>query len=424
MADQIQDMHEEYVAPEKPLGEFTDQEREEFVAELRRRYTEEQMEALEAFGYVAKMASNGWRVYREHLEEVMATMDQARSLIRSIAETVANDPALADMNVNDFLDSGKLEEILDRLGESDQDEDQEQPPNLTSIIPHKHVIPNNKLANTIREIIDTGTTDLLVDDRKTIATRCVVTYEGDNVKLSSRQPFTAYDRSVADAVTSLYLYGDQSHVITAAGVYRAMVDATEGEPPSPQQVGAVTKSLDKMRFIRVQIDCSEELKSRRLSLDGAQITHGKVDTYLLALDKVEVKAGGRTVSAYKILQTPVLYDYAHMTKQVLTLPAALLAIKDKTGARIPNTQQRIVVRDYLLRRIAAMKGRGGKKMSRNIVFETLYSEVGDVAATPKQQRSVREYAEMCLDSWTRDKFIRGYSTVKQGRKITGVEIQL
>ena len=105
MADQIQDMHEEYVAPEKPLGEFTDQEREEFVAELRRRYTEEQMEALEAFGYVAKMASNGWRVYREHLEEVMATMDQARSLIRSIAETVANDPALADMNVNDLSSS-------------------------------------------------------------------------------------------------------------------------------------------------------------------------------------------------------------------------------------------------------------------------------------------------------------------------------
>lgn len=421
MADQT---HEEYVAPEKPLKDFTKQEREEFRAELVHRMTDEQLHAMEQLGYVLRHANESWSANRQHLEKVLEVIDQTRNLARSIAEEVGRHPELEHMSVTDFLDSGKLEEILADIADTDQEADQEQPPNLTSIIPHKHVIPNNKLANTLREIIDAGATDLLVDRNKTIATRCVVTYEGDNVKLSGRQPFTAYDRSVADAVTSLYLYGDQNHVITAAGVYRAMVDATEGEPPSPQQVGAVTKSLDKMRFIRVQIDCSEELKSRRLSLDGAKITGGKVDTYLLALEKLDVKAGGRTVSAYRILQTPVLYDYAHMTKQVLTLPAALLAIRDKTGARIPNTQQRIVVRDYLLRRIAVMKGRGGKKMSRSIAFETLYSEVGDVAATPKQQRSVREYAEMCLESWTRDKFIRGYTTTKQGRKITGVEIQL
>lgn len=422
MADQTQDMHEGYVAPDKPLGEFTDQERKEFMDELRNRFTEEQMAVLVSAGQAVKVAQ-GWLVQPEDREVFLEVVGSVRDVLAALMDEVENNPEVGGMDLDEFLDSGRLEEIMARMG-AKESEDQEQPPTLTSIVPHKHVIPNNKLANTLREIIDAGATDLLVDDKKTITTRCVVAYEGDNVKLSSRQPFTEYDRSVADAVTSLYLYGDQSHVITAAGVYRAMVNATEGETPSPQQIGAVTKSLDKMRFVRVQIDCSEEMRSRKLSLNGARITGGKVDTYLLALDKLDVKAGGRTVSAYRILQTPVLYDYASMTKQVLTLPAALLVIRDETGARIPNTEQRIVVRDYLIRRIAAMKGKNGRKLSRNIVFETLYSEVGDVAATTKQQRNVREYAEMCLSSWTRDKYIRGYKTNRKGRKITGVEIQL
>ena len=419
MTDQT---HEEYVAPDKPLKDFTDQEREEFRAELAHRMTDEQFHTLEQLGYVLRRANESWTATREHLEEVMEVIDQTRNLARSIAEEVGRHPELEHMSVTDFLDSGKLEEILASIADTDQEQDQEQPPTLTSIVPQKHVIPNNKLANTLREIIDAGATDLLVDKNKSIATRCVVAYEGDNVKLSSRQPFTEYDRSVADAVTSLYLYGDHDHVITAAGVYRAMVHATEGETPSPQQIGAVTKSLDKMRFVRVQIDCSEELKSRRLSLDGARITGGKVDTYLLALEKLDVKAGGRTVSAYKILQTPVLYDYAHMTKQVLTLPAALLEIRDSDGARIPNTEQRIVIRDYLLRRIAVMKGRTGKKQSHNIVYDTLFAEIGEADPNKKKRQHIREYVEACLDSWTRAKFIRGYNTVKSGRTIAGVEI--
>lgn len=295
-------------------------------------------------------------------------------------------------------------------------------PNFSSIVPTKHVMPNNKFANNIMELVDGSATGLLVDSDKTIETRCVITYEGDNVRLSSKQPFTAYDRSVADAVTSLYLYGDQGHVITAASVYRAMVDAVGGESPSPQQIGAVTKSLDKMRFVRVQIDCSDELRSRGLSLDGEQITHGKIDTYLLALSNVMVKAGGQTISAYQILQPPILYSYANMTKQVITISAHLLAIKDSTGARIPNTEHRIVVRDYLIRRIVVMQR--SRKQSNHILYETLYNAVGDAAKTDKQRRSVREYTASCLESWTRDGFIRGYETLKTGRKNTGVAIHL
>lgn len=301
-------------------------------------------------------------------------------------------------------------------------------PKLQSLIPQKHLIPNNKLANSLtKDIIGAGIIELDVSGKKEpeLLTRCILNYEGDNVKLSSRQPFTEYDRNVADAVTSLYEYGDASHIITAAQVYRAMVHATKTETPSAQQIGAVTKSLDKMRFVRVQIDCSQELTRRKVSLNGAQVTSGKIDTYLLALEKIEVTAGGQRVSAYKIMKPPILYEYSSLTGQVLTVPAALLDVRDNTGVKVSNTELRIAAKGYLLRRISVMKGKSGARQSHTIKYSSLYEEVcpGQTLRRVEQQR-LRDYTAIVLENWTWKGFISGYTETLQGNKKIGVEIKL
>lgn len=293
-------------------------------------------------------------------------------------------------------------------------------PQLSSIIPQKHVMPNNKLANSLtKDIIDAGAIDLVVSGRgKTeITTRCILSYEGDNVKLSGRQPCTEYDRNVADAVTSLFLYGDPSHIITPATVYRAMIHSTGTETPSPQTLGAVTRSLDKSRFVRVQIDCTQELLRRNASLNGEQITGGKVDTYLLPLEKIEVMAGGKRVTAYKILKTPVLYDYARLTKQVLTVPAKLLDVPNAS-----NTEQRISIKGYLLRRITVMKGKTAQ--SNRILFEKIWDAAGKPDPSPKEAQRIREYTFTVLDYWKKERYIKGYKAIKEGKAYTAVEIQL
>ena len=293
-------------------------------------------------------------------------------------------------------------------------------PQLSSIIPQKHVMPNNKLANSLtKDIIDAGAIDLVVSGRgKTeITTRCILSYEGDNVKLSGRQPCTEYDRNVADAVTSLFLYGDPSHIITPATVYRAMIHSTGTETPSPQTLGAVTRSLDKSRFVRVQIDCTQELLRRNASLNGEQITGGKVDTYLLPLEKIEVMAGGKRVTAYKILKTPVLYDYARLTKQVLTVPAKLLDVPNAS-----NTEQRISIKGYLLRRITVMKGK--TQQSNRILFEKIWDAAGKPDPSPKEAQRIREYTFTVLDYWKKERYIKGYKAIKEGKTYTAVEIQL
>ena len=300
-------------------------------------------------------------------------------------------------------------------------------PQLASIIPQKHLIPNNKLANSLtKDIIDIGLVELDMGRKKgDIITRCILSYSGDNVKLTSRQSFTEYDRQVSDAVTSLYEYGDESHIITAATVYRTMVHATETETPSPQQIEAVTRSLDKMRFVRVQIDCTEELKRRNIEFNGTQITGGKIDTYLLALDKMEVIAGGQKVVAYKVIKTPILYEYSRLTGQVITVPANLLDIRDKSGARIANTERRIAIKGYLMRRISIMKGQNGTKQSRHIIFESLYSDIGEThELSRRDQQLIRDYAGLVLDNWKREHFIKDYRELTKGKKKIGIEIKI
>lgn len=352
-----------------------------------------------------------------------------------IDDTLEDNPQSVALILDEFLTRDFPKDEYEQVSLFPEDEQRQRLreevlsalPRLKSLIPQKHLIPNNKLANVLtQDIIDAGMIELDVSGRKEpeLITRCVLNYEGDNVKLSSRQPFTEYDRNVADAVTSLFEYGDASHIITAAQVFRAMVHATETETPSPQQIGAVTKSLDKMRFVRVQIDCTDELTRRKVSLNGAQITSGKIDTYLLTLKKLEVMAGGQKVTAYKIMEAPILYDYSRLIGQVLTVPAALLDIRDKNEARVSNTERRIAIKGYLLRRISVMKGKTGEKKSRHIMFEDAYKNVCEGTPSEKDQRLIREYIDLVLQDWTRRRFIVGYSVLTKGKKKTGVEISL
>ena len=304
-----------------------------------------------------------------------------------------------------------------------------RPPQLNSVIPQKHVIANHAIVNSLNDVLDAGERKALPVALKgkegEVNTYCMATYEGDNVTISSRQTFDEYDRNVSDAVTSLYLYGDPSHIITPAMVYRTMIHATDTETPSAHQIEAVTRSLDKLRFVRVVIDCSEELTYRNLSLNGAQVTNGKIDTYLQAMEMLEVTAGDQTVKAYRVLKTPILYEYSHMIGQVLTVPANLLDIREKRkdGAvtRTANTEQRIAIKGYLLRRIEVMKGK--TKQHRSILYKTLLAVIGEENANGKRRHEIRQYVKTCLDYWTEVGHIAGYSTYKEGREIAGVKIR-
>ena len=128
-------------------------------------------------------------------------------------------------------------------------------------------------------------------------------------------------------------------------------------------------------------------------------------------------AGGQKVTAYKIVKTPVLYDYARLTKQVLTVPAKLLDVPNAS-----NTEQRISIKGYLLRRITVMKGKTAQ--SNRILFAKICEAAGKPDASPKEAQRIREYTFTVLDYWKKEKFIKGYKAIKEKKAYTAVEIQL
>lgn len=312
---------------------------------------------------------------------------------------------------------------------------------LTSVLSEKYIMPNNKLANVMTKgIIDIGKVTLEESRRgakKSIETSCTLTYEGDNVHLSGRQPFTEYDRNVYDAVSSLYVYGDQSHNFTPAQVFRKMTGLTDTEKPTPGQLAAVTRSLDKMRFIRARIDCTAELQARRITLNSKQINGGEIDTYLLAADAIKVQAGGQTVKGYHIIKTPILYEYAAAVGQVLNIDKSTLDVKeiDSSGrittCSLPNTEIRIVIRGYLIRRIEGMKGKNGLKNPVIALYDYekggethrgLYSIAGKPDPARTEANRMREDVEKMLAYWKATGYIVDYETQIKGKKITGYKI--
>lgn len=298
---------------------------------------------------------------------------------------------------------------------------------LFSAIPQSHLIANNKLSNTIADVLQQGETgiDLIVSKqgKKEITSLSVLTYEGNNdkIQITGRQPYTEYDRNVNNAAASLYAQGVTA--FTPAMLYRAMVNLTDAESPSKEQIAEVEQSLDKQRFIRARIDCTDELNQRGITFDGRKITSGKVDTYLLAMRKIEVEAGGQRVEAYKMMEQSIIYDYSSLIGQVLTVPASLLSITEG-GQRVRNTKQRIAIKGYLLRRIEVMKGKTGARQSRHIMFDTVYEMIGEADATRQGKERTRKYIFTVLDYWQDQGYIKGYSKLNQGKAITGVEIIL
>jgi hypothetical protein len=195
-------------------------------------------------------------------------------------------------------------------------------------------------------------------------------------------------------------------------VYRAVNGMTENEKVSPQSLEAVRNSLDKSRFMRLKVDFTEEAKARNLDIDKAEI-----DSNLLEARVITVEAGGNKVDAYKIHETPVLYEYSQRTRQIVSVPLKLLDTKEA----MRNTEEMIPVKEYLIRRIEVMKR--AKNMSNKIVYDTIFEEVGIIITDKKQKQRIRGYIQSILSLWqARDNYIKDFKEYKVGNSTKGIEI--
>jgi len=292
---------------------------------------------------------------------------------------------------------------------------------LNSIIPQKHIKPNNKLSNEItKDFINEGEISLNVSRRgskREINTKAMLSYEDKNISLSGRTAFTPYDREVHDGVVTLYEAGNE--IVTPEMVYRAMNGMTETEYISPQAIGAVTKSLDKSRRTTLTIDFTEEARAYKKNVKATY------EGYLLACDKITVKTGGQVKEAYKLLRKPILYEYSQVSGQIINVPIKLLQTKEA----VRSTDEVIVLRGYLLRQIEYMKSPKSER-SNNIAFDGIYEELdineNNYNATEYKKKTyiIRQHVAALLSEWVRHNYIKNYCEYKEGKSIKGITINL
>jgi len=311
-------------------------------------------------------------------------------------------------------------------------------PVLQSLLPTRHTMPNNALMNALqqKQAINAGAFDLVVANphgrRKEITAYTMVTYDAEAAGTAlAAANLSEYERQVSDAVITLWLEAKKQElppVFTTDMIFRAMPGG--GDKPSPQQRGAITKAIEKMRNLHITVDATEEMRLR--GAIGKNEVCEFDDFYLSALRvQRRIKNGGQTVTAYKLNTEPVILTYSRMTKQILEVNAKYIEIrkvkKGQPAEIMPMTAGRQAMAGYMLRRITVMKRDKKNKVqtqSNVILFDTLFAEAGTATDNREITRRNRDFCFDVLDYWKATGLIKGYAQQTKGRSITGIVIEL
>lgn len=262
-----------------------------------------------------------------------------------------------------------------RAADIDANERKPQEQIIGGGVPKNFYAPNSVFANALRaidgkgELIGAGPVDLPVMNigRPNEITMFVEAWTDAGYTLTTEKPYTAYNESVLNGVISLYVdrvRRNLAPIITAADVYRTINDMAPGATVNSTQSAAVTKSLNKLNSIWASIDATDQIKKKKATTpDGRPIESFKLRDRLLNFKTVEVKISGKKQVGY-IISEPITYTHAHLTGQVVSFPTALLDIKETRrtaaglevlGASIKNSETRIAVKMYVIKRVEIMR---------------------------------------------------------------------
>lgn len=98
-----------YVPPDKPLGEFTDEERDAFIAELKRRTSPEDWETLKTAASAYVETAKALSEYSESIEEIKNTLLSGEESIASVLGNLSN--LIPDADSTSVASTEEIEEV-------------------------------------------------------------------------------------------------------------------------------------------------------------------------------------------------------------------------------------------------------------------------------------------------------------------------
>lgn len=388
----------EYVAPDKPLKDFTDQEREEFMAAMRERFTEDQMEGMESMGQAVKVA-RGWLVKPENRETLLETLRAVREVVAALRDEINSDHEAGEMSLDAFLESGKLEELMGRVAK------RMEAPTMTAERIHALDVPLDKVNARVWSLLQADKDGYLArevdvaskEDAKA-GREVIVAYSIDfsDIKdVSITRTLTPYDNRVYLAVAAYFNTGQE--YVSYQQIYNGM--GYKGRAGA-SDLKKIHESVSKMGSARIYVDNLQESEAYESK------PHFAYDGSLLPMERVTAVVNGQLAeSVIHVFREPPMVTFARDRQQLTTVSLKLLA------SPISKTNANILLENYLIERISRMRnGRTPKTM----LLSTIYKKAG-ADTTKKKQRTLPKIKKL-LEHYKTCQWIKGYKLV-DGEKI-------
>ena len=212
-------------------------------------------------------------------------------------------------------------------------------------------------------------------------------------KLAGIEKLTAFDKSVHNGICSI-LRSNPNGFFTpkqlATHIYYG--DNPNNNNPTAGQVGAVTRSVEKLRHIDISIDYTAHAELNKTL--PADIEKLEIKGYIIPAKQLTAKVGGATLIGYKLLDKPPILEYGEFTKQIAEHPANLLSVPVNL-----STEEKIALRDYLLEFIGHINK--NPEWDRIITIDKILEASGyNVDALSRTQRSrIIETIRSLLEAW-------------------------
>ena len=286
----------------------------------------------------------------------------------------------------------------------------------STVTPDKYVQPADKISNELTALSLMGGGKVFVGKKGSEKITSVVRLDTQGLEgLDIRRELEEFDRAVMDAITTLYLSGNEYMTIS---MIHNVLTGNSGSRVTDKKRDEINDSITRLILTGVVIRPDQEREAFYPDLKP------EYDSPLVNGRRVKnVFINGTLTDCLRVYDLPILYEYANIKGQVSTIPIGLL------NSPVSKNKETIVLQDYMLRRIEAMKK---SNVSHTIIYDTVY-KLSDIfydqdgpapAKLRVKQQDLREKVKTLLDFFKREKYISGYSEKKKGGKLYGIEVKL
>lgn len=256
-------------------------------------------------------------------------------------------------------------------------------------------------------------------NKKGLTTTYSVNVDLTAPELKGTENITEYDKSVHNMAISM-AKANKGGCFTAKQLATALLygDNPSNSRPSPQQIGAVTKSIEKQRHIDITIDWTEHAKLNNKGELPEDVTAYRRKGYMLPVEEHIFTFKGKTLTGYHFIKEPPLYQYAMSVGQIGQHPVKMLNVP------INLDQTKIVIRDFLLEEIAHIKKR--ESWNKTISVDRLLEVAGENSQTiaRKKKSLLLSSVKEMLNYWKKEDYIKGYTENIKAKSIQSFTIEV